>query len=141
MQKKSKTSGKRKKRSTRKILIDRCFTAWSIRIKQIHNYKCEYCGKETYLNSHHFYSKTCRSVAWDIDNGFCLCSGHHTLVQAFSAHKTPAEFVEWATQLRGEKWLLDLRAKKIVTKHHIDYELLEIAEQLEKENEVWHNLN
>ena len=30
----------------------------------------------------------------------------------FSAHKTPAEFVEWAIEKRGQEWYEDLKGRK-----------------------------
>lgn len=30
----------------------------------------------------------------------------------FSAHKTPAEFVEWAIEKRGQEWYDDLKGRK-----------------------------
>ena len=75
---------------------------------------CEYCGKSgdvCRLNAHHFYSRSNHAVRWDLDNGFCLCSYHHCLGQ-WSAHKNPAEFVEWAIETRGQEWYEELRRKK-----------------------------
>ena len=71
--------------------------------------KCEYCGKTSYLNAHHFYSRADRKLRYNINNGFCLCSGCHVLSSKFSAHLTPADFVDWAVKYRGNKWLKNLR--------------------------------
>ena len=75
------------------------------------NYQCEYCGKKEYLNAHHFYSRQDYKLRYDEDNCFILCSGCHTLSSIFSAHKTPADFVEWAIKKRGNKWYKRVREK------------------------------
>ena len=51
---------------------------------------CEYpgCRKNDYLNPHHIYSRSRKSVRWDVENGIALCSGHHCLTNE-SAHKDP----------------------------------------------------
>ena len=84
-------------------------------VKERAGYKCEYCGKTEYLNSHHVFSRTNYSVRWDVNNGVCLCAGHHVLGN-FSAHKAPLEFADWLKGKRGEEWYgkLLLKAKKVV---------------------------
>lgn len=84
--------------------------AWSMKIKEYG--LCEVCHKITNLNAHHFYSRSIRIVRWDVDNGFCLCVGCHVFSSKFSAHKTPAEFVEWAIENRGIQWYEGLKKKK-----------------------------
>jgi len=82
--------------------------AWSKLVKLIHGMSCEKCGKESYLNSHHIYSRSKRSVRWDTLNGACLCAGCHTLSSLFSAHKTPLEFTFWIIERRGDDWFEEL---------------------------------
>jgi hypothetical protein len=36
---------------------------------------------------------------------------HHVFSSGFSAHKTPAEFIEWIKELKGEEWYDALRLK------------------------------
>lgn len=83
---------------------------WSIKIREYG--MCEKCHKVSPLNAHHFYSRSIRAVRWDLTNGFCLCVGCHTFSSKFSAHKTPAEFVEWAIERRGNKWYDSLKERK-----------------------------
>ncbi|MFC1535789.1 hypothetical protein ACFL4H_00315 [Candidatus Neomarinimicrobiota bacterium] len=80
-------------------------------VKENASMVCEKCGKERILHTHHFYSRANYSTRWDYDNGFCLCSGCHILSSTFSAHKTPAEFVEWCIEYRGQEWYDNLRQK------------------------------
>ena len=95
---------------------------------------CEKCGKTTYLNAHHFYSRSIRSVRWDVDNGFCLCTGCHVFSSKFSAHKTPAEFVEWAIEQRGQEWYDDLKDRKNTLMKYKDCDVEGIILDIEKRN-------
>ncbi len=100
--------------------------AWSKLVKLIAGNKCEYCGKTTYLNSHHIYSRSKRSVRWDVKNGICLCVGHHTFSSTFSAHKTPLEFVKWLENYKGTDYIdnLTLKANSISKLHKFEKEEL-----------------
>lgn len=89
----------------------RLFKLWAEKVKELAGNKCEKCGKPNGLNSHHIYSRSKLSTRWDTDNGVCLCVAHHTLSSSFSAHKTPAEFIEWIKERRGEEWYMSLRRK------------------------------
>jgi len=102
---------------------------WSIAVRKIAGNRCEKCGKTKYLNAHHFYSRSAMSVRWSIDNGFSLCSGCHALSSTFSAHKTPAEFVEWAKNRRGDRWYIDVR-QQFNTPHK--YTISELKERKEE---------
>ena len=84
---------------------------WSLKVKQRDKYKCVYCSKTSYLNSHHIFSRSNRSVRFYLPNGITLCSGHHTLNSAFSAHKAPADFIEWLKVYLGEEKYNDLRRR------------------------------
>ena len=94
----------------KKANIKKLDKAWSEAIRK--SGRCEVCGKTTRLNAHHFYSRSIRIVRWDMDNGFCLCVGCHVFSSKFSAHKTPAEFVEWAIEKRGQEWYDNLKERK-----------------------------
>ena len=100
--------------------------AWSKLVKLIAGNKCEYCGKTSYLNSHHIYSRSKRSVRWDVKNGICLCVGHHTFSSTFSAHKTPLEFVKWLEDYKGTDYIdnLTLKANSISKLHKFEKEEL-----------------
>jgi len=112
----------------RKTLENKLDTLWSEKIRS--KGKCEVCSKASPLNAHHYYSRSCKSVRWDLDNGFCLCVGHHVFSSGFSAHKTPAEFVEWAVRERGEQWHDELNKRKNTDgKYHL-HELEEMIEKL-----------
>lgn len=105
---------------------------WSELVKLEAGYKCEYCGKETTLNSHHIFSRSNRSVRWDPANGVCLCVSHHTFNSKFSAHKTPTEFTFWLIEEYGQTFIDDLTIKANSTKKWAKFEKEELLEELKK---------
>lgn len=106
--------------------------AWSLKVKERAGFKCEYCGKQNALNSHHVYSRSKKSTRWDVDNGVCLCVGHHVFSSSFSAHKTPLEFIEWIKSVRGEVWFHVLRLKANQTVKLHKHEKEQMLEELMK---------
>ena len=100
-----------KKQSSKGYIEAKQDVIWAKFVKDNADNKCEYCGKTTHLNSHHIFSRSNKAVRHDVDNGICLCSGHHVLNSDFSAHKAPAEFIEWVKEYRGLEWYERLRAK------------------------------
>ena len=110
--------------------------AWSLLVKLVAKNKCEYCGKTSPLNSHHIYSRAKKSTRWSVDNGICLCVGHHTFSSQFSAHLTPTEFTEWVIEKRGREWYDKLRllANREMKLH--EHEKQTILDHLLKEIEL-----
>ena len=110
-----------KKKSKRKQLESKLDKLWSDKVKERANFKCEYCGtKDKRLNSHHIFSRSNKSVRWDLDNGLCLCVSHHSLGN-FSAHKNPFEFSDWIREYKGKDWYnLLLIKKNIICKFTIN---------------------
>lgn len=113
--------------------------AWSELVKLQAGYKCEVCGKETTLNSHHIFSRSNRSVRWDETNGVCLCVSHHTFNSKFSAHKTPTEFTYWLEDEYGREYVQDLSRKAHKTKKWSKHEKEELLEELKEKIERWKN--
>ena len=107
--------------------------AWSLLVKLRAGMKCEYCGKTTNLNSHHIYSRSKRSVRWDVLNGVSLCVSHHTFNSGFSAHKTPLEFIEWLKETKGEEYIDNLRLKAYKIEKLHKHEKEELLKKLKKE--------
>ena len=107
--------------------------AWSKLVKLRAGNCCEYCGKTSQLNSHHIYSRSNRSVRWDVLNGVCLCVAHHTFSSKFSAHKAPVEFTEWLYKYKGTEFMdrLRLKANQVSKLHKFEKELL--LNELKKE--------
>jgi hypothetical protein len=75
--------------------------------------KCEYpfCQKTEHLNAHHIYTRSHKSVRYEVDNCLILCAGHHSL-NTNSAHKDP-DFLNIlvATGVRSKKFFEDLRVR------------------------------
>ncbi len=104
--------------------------AWSIKVKEKAGFKCEYCGLEAPLNSHHIYSRSNKAVRWDVDNGICLCVGHHTFNSRFSAHKTPIEFIEWLIKYKGQEYMDKLIKKANTHRNWLKHEKEELLKEL-----------
>lgn len=102
---------KKPKKKTKTQLNSKADKEWALAVKERAGNRCEYCGRIDTLNSHHIFSRSNHSVRWDIDNGACLCVSHHTFNHDFSAHKAPAEFLEWIKNVRGLEWYERLREK------------------------------
>lgn len=105
-----------KKQSSKSYITNKLDDAWSLKVKELAGFKCEYCKNDNKpLNSHHIFSRSNMAIRHDLDNGICLCVGHHTFSSKFSAHKTPAEFIEFLKEYRGlEKYeLLRQKAKRL----------------------------
>lgn len=99
------------KTKKRKSELKICDDLRSKLVKIRAGFKCEYCWGTKYLNSHHIFTRNNYSTRYDLDNGICLCSKHHTLDSNFSAHKTPMEFSEWIMEERGRERYDRLKAK------------------------------
>jgi len=104
---------------TRKELkkLDRIVKA---QIRERDNYHCQFpgCNKEGKgLHVHHIYSVMNRSTRWYKPNLILLCPGHHTF-RADSAHKAPADFMEFIRERLGEDAYeaLKFRAHQVVRK-------------------------
>lgn len=112
-------NGKKQLKNSSKGIEKKLDKVWSELVKIKAGNKCEVCGKTKSLNSHHIYSRSKKSIRWDLDNGVCLCVGHHIGVN-FSAHKTPVEFTDWLMENKGREFMQKLRIKSNITSHY-DY--------------------
>ena len=124
------------KKPTRKQELKKYDEKWSKLVKKRAWNKCEVdgCSKTDHLNSHHIFSRNNYATRFDLDNGVCLCVGHHTFNSHFSAHKTPTEFSEWIIK-RGQKWYEGLKYKANQIR---DKDVDKIKIYLEnKEKELW----
>lgn len=120
---------------TKKQLEKECMNLWQKIVKLRAGNKCEFpcCNKTEYLNAHHIYSRSRRSVRYDIDNGICLCAGHHSLNND-SAHKNP-DFKETIikNKVRTKNfWDILERKAKIPAKLDLKLELLYLKNELKK---------
>ena len=123
---------RKKRRSPNKTIDNKLDILWSLLVKHRAGFRCEYCGsREKVLNSHHIYSRSNRSTRWDLENGVCLCVGHHTFSTKFSAHKSPTEFTEWLYETKGAAFMNDLRVKAHAIAKLKMFEKEELLEKLQ----------
>jgi hypothetical protein len=108
--------------------------AWSRLVKLRAGGKCEYknCNKTKPLNSHHIFSRSNRSVRWDVDNGICLCVGHHTF-GLDSAHKNPTGFTMWLIETKGQEFVDELMQKAHQTVKLHKHEKEDLLDKLNEE--------
>ena len=69
--------------------------------------KCRKCGSGKQFQVAHIFSRSRRSVRFDLDNLIGLCFRHHF----YWAHRSPIEFTEWTRKEVGEKEFADLRMR------------------------------
>ena len=118
-------------------------------VKAIAGYKCEKCGfnggdwtgvqVSSVLEAHHVFSRNNKSTRWDVKNGICLCKRHHQAaqyssfngVERFSAHGTPAEFMDWIEEYRGSEWLDKLRIKTHTMQKFLKEDYQRVCDELD----------
>ena len=124
----------KKAKTERRKLRDQLDKLWAVIIKQRANNVCEYktCEKTDYLNAHHIFGRSNLSVRWNLNNGVCLCPGHHTLSN-YSAHKAPIWFIEWIKKKRGIEWYGNLCFSANRVRKWTIPELKELFEEFKKE--------
>ena len=109
--------------------------AWSKLVKLKANMKCEIpnCSHKPTLNSHHIFSRKNAATRWDLDNGLCLCIGHHTMSSKFSAHGNPIAFTYWLEEYKGSDFIDELSQKAHSTKKWYKFEKEELLDELLKQ--------
>lgn len=92
---KQKKTKKEKKPSLAKLkkIADKL---WSLIVRHVGH--CEVCGKTEHLNAHHFVTRRCSNLRWNVDNGVCVCPSCHLFsVQSF--HKNPLFAFDFLNQV------------------------------------------
>jgi hypothetical protein len=126
---------KKKRKKSKEVGLDYLDNLWKELVYKRAGNECEYCGQQGRLNAHHVFSRSNRSVRWDMDNGICLCATHHVL-GTMSFHKAPAEMLEWIREKRGEEWYDRLlkKARSVMkgreAKEHFKNELKKLKEEV-----------
>jgi len=121
----------KKAKTARKKLRDQLDHYWAVIIKQRAGNKCEHCSKVDYLNSHHIFGRSNLAVRWDLENGICLCPGHHTF-NTFSAHQSPA-FVDWIKEHIGIERYRRIEARSYTIRKWTIPELEELLKEFKEE--------
>lgn len=107
-------------------------TAWSKLVKLKAGNKCAVCSSENALNSHHIYSRAKMSLRWSIENGICLCVGHH-IGAKFSAHKTPVDFNDWMVDHFGNDFMDGLKLMAHTQSNLHEFEKQYLLKELQSE--------
>tara|TARA_R110000803_G_scaffold76454_1_gene141073 strand:+ start:12848 stop:13231 length:384 start_codon:yes stop_codon:yes gene_type:complete len=112
---------------------------WSKLVKLRAGMKCEIenCKHKPTLNSHHVFSRKNSSTRWDLNNGLCLCIGHHTMSSKFSAHGNPIAFTYWLEEYKGSDWIDALSFKAHSTKKWSKHEKEELLIELQNELKIY----
>ena len=112
---------KKKKKSEKEKLVDKCFDLWGLIIRS--KGYCEKCGKSGPLNAHHFISRVNKNLRFDLRNGVCTCVGCH-MYGPESAHLGSAYFDEWFRNYRPEDYayLMDPKWRISKTWYIEDYQ-------------------
>ena len=100
---------------------------WSAKVKELAGNKCEVCGAEGRLNSHHVYGRRMRVLRWDVRNGVCLCVAHH-----YEAHHKPLKFDMFIVKKRGEEWAEYLADREKLQYKDPQFQLEELPKLLEE---------
>jgi len=122
---------------TKKGLIRENDKLWSRIIKLLAKEKCEICGRQNALNSHHWYKGKKSGgvrVRWNLNNGVCVCAGCH-----FEAHQSGGSFCDklldkWGVE-KYDKACMNITAEMQKGKMSID-EMEIIHEALKHKLEV-----
>ena len=101
---KSKRVTKTKSLTTLKNKADKLF---SLAIRK-RDGKSRKSGLTQNLQCSHIFSRSNNLIRWDMDNALTLTAGEHL----YWWHKEPAEAVEWAKKLLGDKIWVELVRKK-----------------------------
>jgi len=132
----------KKAKTERQKLTKQLDDLWRDIVKRRAGNVCEYydhrtprifedCNKTTYLNSHHIFRRKNMATRWDLENGICLCAGHHTL-NNFSAHHSP-EFSDWIEAHIGEERYNRIMIKSHTIKKWTIPEMKALVEEFKKE--------
>lgn len=112
---------------TKSKLIKEMDTMWSRAVKEKDFYTCLVPGCERAdIQSHHIFSRKNHSTRWDLDNGVCLCKGHHL----FFAHQEYEKFRDLVIEKMGNKGFLKLKAKAAIIQRWTINDLIIIRQQL-----------
>ena len=104
---------------------------WAIAVQVRAGHQCEKCGSTFGLCSHHIFSRRNKSTRWDLDNGICLCSKHHT-GDNYSAHRSRKFTTVWIKNHIGEDKYYALERKSNQVKKWTKQEQKELVKKLKE---------
>jgi len=118
----------------KKTEIKKLDKAWSTRVKELANFRCEHCLEEdVWLNSCHMVGRRYRATRWDTQNGMCLCFVCH---RQYDEHGPLEEDIK--RRVIGEKHYEKIRqkAKGEVAKYQQYEEVLLHIQTSKKRGEI-----
>ena len=83
------------------------FKEWAKKVKERDGHKCQNCGTDKILHSHHIIPwKVNEFKRFDVDNGITLCNRCHAKIEGYQkGHETPPEIRKKISKTkRGKKW-------------------------------------
>ncbi len=83
------------------LLIKKLDALWSEIVKLRAGRRCEVCGESSYLNAHHYVSRSNRRLRWELYNGVAVCPKHHTFANE-SFHRDPVWGGDWMEDNRED---------------------------------------
>jgi hypothetical protein len=92
------------KKDSKRAIMKELDIAWAKRIKE-QGRACAVCGRTSYLNAHHIFSRRYMNTRWDIDNGITLCRGCHL----YFAHQKYEEFRDIVLGILGVEGFASLK--------------------------------
>jgi hypothetical protein len=106
---------KKRKKSDRTKRIELLDTLFSGAIRLRDNFTCQRCGHQNKsAQTAHIWTRNNYSTRWDMENAMCLCYMCH--IKGFhSAHREPAEFIEWVHNRMGDERWEALKTRSMAT--------------------------
>lgn len=119
-----------RKKSARTLRIELLDTLFSEAIRMRDGGICQRCGHQNKsAQAAHIWTRNNYSTRWDMENALCLCYMCH--IKGFhSAHREPAEFLEWVHQRMGDERWEALKARSMGTVKVNDIFMDETEERL-----------
>ncbi len=90
-------------------------TLWGELIKLRAGNRCEKCGRNGMVQSHHIWTRENLHMRHDPQNGVCLCPRCHTFDPKESAHLNPENFRDWLIKRKGQRWFDKMKALSFLT--------------------------
>lgn len=98
------------------------------KIIRLRDKRCVRCGKDRNLQTSHIFSRSNKSVRWDLHNAVLLDSGCHI----FWWHKNPIEATEFIQRYLGKEKYAALKIKAGFVIHRSKSDFLFLEEELKE---------
>ena len=104
---------KRKKKSAKTTLRNKCDRLWSEIVRTIWP-KCPICGSRR-IEAHHLIGRAIFATRYEIQNGIGICGRHHRLDPRISPHNGSVGFTQWLEEFYPEiyEWVMKHKNDKL----------------------------